>query len=126
MIAHRREGATSISRRNPNSRSHTIDTAEKIAVNRIVIEITPGNMNVRKSNPEPPGIRCDSPVPSTNRNRIGCASEVTIRGLFRRKRSSSRFHTTFTARQSSARVPCATRTGATCATLIGAPPSAAG
>src|SRR6476660_3745180 len=50
-IAPRRTGATSISRRNPNSRSHTIETAEKIAVNRIVIEITPGNMNVRKSNP---------------------------------------------------------------------------
>jgi hypothetical protein len=47
MIAHRREGATSISRMKPNLRSHTIETAEKIAVNRIVMAMTPENMKVR-------------------------------------------------------------------------------
>ena len=35
-------GATSISRRNPNSRSYTIDAAEKMAVNRTDIDRTPG------------------------------------------------------------------------------------
>ena len=105
MIAHRRDGRDEHLAQEPELAVPHDRDAEKIAVNRIVIAITPGNMNVRKSNPEPPGIRCDSPVPSTNRNRIGCASEVTIRGLFRRKRISSRFHTTFTARQSSASGP---------------------
>ena len=47
MIAPRRAGATSISRRNPNSRSQTIETAENVAVNRTVIVSTPGNTNVR-------------------------------------------------------------------------------
>ena len=46
-IAERRTGATSISRRKPNSRSHTIETAEKIAVNNRVIATTPGNRKVR-------------------------------------------------------------------------------
>ena len=35
-------GATRISRRNPNSRSHTIDAAENIAVNSTDIASTPG------------------------------------------------------------------------------------
>jgi len=41
-IAHRRTGATSISRRNPNSRSQTIEAAEKIDVNSTDIARTPG------------------------------------------------------------------------------------
>jgi ABC-2 type transport system permease protein len=41
-IEPRRTGATSISRRKPNSRSHTIDAAEKIAVNITAIARTPG------------------------------------------------------------------------------------
>ena len=44
-------GATSISRMKPNSRSHTIEIAEKIAVKRTLMAITPGNMKVRKSRP---------------------------------------------------------------------------
>ena len=43
----RRTGATSISRRKPNSRSQTIDSAEKMAVNSTVMPRTPGKMNVR-------------------------------------------------------------------------------
>jgi hypothetical protein len=35
-------GATSISRRKPNSRSHTIEPAEKIDVNSTDIASTPG------------------------------------------------------------------------------------
>ena len=35
-------GATSISRKNPNSRSQTIDAAEKMAVNSTDIASTPG------------------------------------------------------------------------------------
>ena len=35
-------GATSISRRNPNSRSQTIEAAEKIAVNSTDMASTPG------------------------------------------------------------------------------------
>ena len=42
MIALRRTGATSISRRNPNSRSHTIETAENIAVKSTDSASTPG------------------------------------------------------------------------------------
>ena len=38
--APRRTGATIISRRNPNSRSHTIETAEKIDENRIVMAMS--------------------------------------------------------------------------------------
>ena len=41
-MAQRRTGATSISRRNPNSRSHTIEAAEKIAVNSTDMASTPG------------------------------------------------------------------------------------
>ena len=44
-------GATSISRRKPNSRSHTIDMAEKIAVMTTLIATMPGNMNFLKSKP---------------------------------------------------------------------------
>ena len=42
MIELRRTGATIISRRNPNSRSHTIDAAENIAVNITERQKTPG------------------------------------------------------------------------------------
>jgi hypothetical protein len=97
-------GATSISRRKPNSRSHTIDTAEKMAVNRTVMARMPGNMNVRKSKPAPPGISLASPVPRTNRNRIGCTREVTIRILLRKKRIISRRQTTAIPRRSCCRV----------------------
>ena len=41
-IEARLTGATSISRRNPNSRSQTIEAAEKIAVNSTVMASTPG------------------------------------------------------------------------------------
>ena len=41
-IEPRRTGATSISRRKPNSRSHTIEAAENIAVNITAIASTPG------------------------------------------------------------------------------------
>ncbi len=41
-IEPRRTGATSISRRNPNSRSQTIEAAEKIAVNITAIASAPG------------------------------------------------------------------------------------
>jgi len=43
--AHRSMGATSTSFRKPNSRSHTIDMAPKIAVKRIDIPMMPGNTN---------------------------------------------------------------------------------
>jgi hypothetical protein len=41
-IADRLTGATSISRRNPNSRSQTIDMAEKIAIVTTLIATMPG------------------------------------------------------------------------------------
>src|SRR6266702_2187556 len=116
--APRRTGATSISRMNPNSRSQTIDTAEKIEVNSTVIASTPGNMKVRKSIPAPAfGIILASPLPSTRRNRTGWTSAVTMRGRLRRKRISSRRQTTRTARRSSASRPPASRTGATSVVL---------
>ena len=42
MIELRRIGATIISRRKPNSRSHTIDAAENIAVNITAMQRMPG------------------------------------------------------------------------------------
>ncbi len=41
-IEERRTGATIISRRKPNSRSHTIEAAENIAVNITAMQSTPG------------------------------------------------------------------------------------
>ena len=59
-------GATSISRRNPNSRSHTIEAAENVAVNSTEVARMPGNMNVLRSTPPVElSVRVDSPVPST-------------------------------------------------------------
>jgi len=43
--AERSIGATSTSLRNPNSRSHTIDIAPKIAVKRMAMPMMPGYMN---------------------------------------------------------------------------------
>ncbi len=44
--AQRGTGATSTSFRNPNSRSQMIEIAEKIDVNRMLMPITPGYMNL--------------------------------------------------------------------------------
>ncbi len=126
----RRMGATSISRRKPNSRSHTIDTAEKMAEKRTVMATMPGKMKVRKLDPEvagPPRTIVDSPVPSTNKNSTGWAREVRIRSRLRPKRMSSRRQTMRTARSSSRAAPPARRTAATsCAAVVviaGAPPA---
>ena len=59
--AARLTGATSISRRNPNSRSHTIDIAEKIAVETTLIATMPGNTNFLKSKPPVVPTRVDMP-----------------------------------------------------------------
>ena len=109
-IAPRRTGATSISRRKPNSRSQTIEIAENSAVNRTVIAITPGNMKVRKSTPPLEGSIRARPLPRMKRNSTGCINEVTIRSRLRAKRSSSRRQTTRTARKSSRIPPPASRT----------------
>ena len=50
-IDERRTGATSISRRKPNSRSHTIEAALKIAVNITDMHRMPGKMNVGQVQP---------------------------------------------------------------------------
>ena len=63
----RRTGATSISRKNPNSRSQTMESAEKMAVNSTVMPSTPGKMKVRKSTLPPPGTMGERPVPRMNR-----------------------------------------------------------
>jgi hypothetical protein len=44
-------GATNISRRKPNSLSHTMESAENIAVMTTLIATTPGYTNWRKLNP---------------------------------------------------------------------------
>ena len=73
----RRTGATSISRRKPNSRSQTIDAAENIAVNMTAIARMPGYRKVRSDRPPVlPWVSRERPLPSTNRNRNGCTSEV--------------------------------------------------
>ena len=117
-MAPRRTGATSISRRKPNSRSHTIDPAEKIAVNIVDIATTPGNRNVRRlSPPVPPETRVDRPVPSTNRNSTGWSREEMMRGLSWTNRISSRYHTIFIARRSCHRPASGNRVGATSAVV---------
>ena len=65
----RETGATMTSLRNPNSRSQTIEMAEKIAVKSTVIASVPGNMNWRKSTAPAcePDIAEPRPVPNTNR-----------------------------------------------------------
>jgi hypothetical protein len=61
----------------------------------------PGNMNVLKSTPPLEETSEERPVPSTSRKSTGWTSDVTSRSRLRRKRSSSRLHTTRTARASS-------------------------
>jgi hypothetical protein len=66
MIDPRRTGATSISRRKPNSRSHTMEMAENMAVNMTDRTRTPGKMNVLRSTPPVASrVRVAIPVPST-------------------------------------------------------------
>lgn len=48
---HRATGATSISRKKPNSRSQTMLIALKIAVDTTLIATMPGKTNFLKSNP---------------------------------------------------------------------------
>jgi hypothetical protein len=47
MICSRDTGATSVSLRNPNCRSHNRPTPEKMDVNRIDMPTTPGERNCR-------------------------------------------------------------------------------
>src|ERR1700677_5107894 len=63
----------------------------------------------------------EMPVPSTNRNRNGCVSDVRMRSRSRLKRISSRFHTTLIARSSLRRLRAGTRTRATSCGLPGCP-----
>jgi hypothetical protein len=86
-------GATSTSLRKPNSRSHTTEMAERIAVNSTAMHRMPGNMNWRKSSAPPAAddIAWPRPVPNTNRNSSGCASEAMIRARSRKKRMTSRY-----------------------------------
>src|SRR5215217_9359706 len=106
-------GATSISRRKPNSRSQTIEMPENAAVNSTEVASTPGNRKVRKSMSPLEAISDDSPVPSTNRNSTGWTSEETIRERSRPKRIISRCQTTAVPRTWWRRPAAGTRTAAT-------------
>src|SRR5947209_4043731 len=113
MIDVRRMGATSISRRNPNSRSHTTDTPEKTAVNITDVARTPGNRNVRKSTPWVlEDTTLDRPVPSTNSHSSGWMSPASRRRRSLTQRSSSRWVTMRTARRSLTSPDGARRMGA--------------
>src|SRR5262245_49787255 len=110
-IAPRRTGATSISRRKPNSRSQTTDAAEKSAVNITAIDSTPGNRKVRSPTPPvPAGTIDDNPVPSTNRKSSGCSKATTIRIRSRANLIISRCQTTLTTRRSPRRLRAGTVT----------------
>src|SRR3712207_7785396 len=68
------------SRRNPNSRSHTIEIPEKTAVNSTETASTPGKRKARKSTPGAPADTSDdSPVPSTKRRSEEHTSELQSR-----------------------------------------------
>src|SRR6202161_2435305 len=101
-IADMLTGGTSISRRNPNSRSQTIEAAEKMAVNSTDMASTPGYTNVLKLMPG--GSPCpaseDRPVPRTNRNNTGWTRLVTARSRSLLNLISSRYQTMRTARRS--------------------------
>jgi hypothetical protein len=98
MIEAREIGATIISRRNPNSRSHTSEMPAKAAVNSTEVASTPGNRNVGKLMSPPVSTMLPSPVPITKMNSSGCSSIDSIRARSCRKRSSSRRVTTQVAR----------------------------
>ncbi len=103
MIDDRRMGATSISRRKPNSRSHTTDTPENTAVNITDVASTPGNRNVRKSTSSwPTETTRDRPVPSTNSQSRGCTRPAASRRRSFTQRRSSRWQTMRAARRSAA------------------------
>ena len=85
-----------------------------MAVNITAMHRTPGYTNVRRLTPCVPAAAIrDRPVPSTNRNKKGCTSDVMMRRRSRLKRTSSRFHTTLIARASLRRLRAGTRTRAT-------------
>src|SRR5680860_1249211 len=68
----RRTGATIISRKKPNSRSHTMETAEKMEVKSTTMASTPGNMKVRKSMlPPAEGAIGANPVPQHKEEQDG-------------------------------------------------------
>jgi hypothetical protein len=96
-------GATSISRRKPNSRSHRMDTALNMAVVTTPMATTPGNTNCLKSTPPVSPTSGPSPAPSTTRKSTGCTKLVAMRIRARMKRRSSRCHTMATVRPSSGR-----------------------
>jgi hypothetical protein len=115
MMLLRRTGATSISRKKPNSRSHTIEIAENIAVKSVEVARMPGNMNVsRSSDPVLPWVSDDSPAPRTNRNSRGCTSAETKRVRSCSVRMRSRWTTILMARRSRPIVLAGTATLATC------------
>lgn len=89
----REMGATNTSRRKPNSRSQTIEMAEKMAVKSTAILNTPGKRNVWKFTPCDAPKLLDKPAPKINRNIKGCTSEVITRIQSRVKRRMSRYQT---------------------------------
>ena len=105
-------GATSISRRKPNSRSHTIEMPAKAAVNSTDIDSTPGNRNVLKSTPPVPAA-CDQRAQAAaeheqEQQRLGQRATAT-RVAVAPKRIISRCHTTSAARTSWPSPPWGTR-----------------
>ena len=71
MIAPREMGATIISRRKPNSRSHTREMPANAAVNSTDVASTPGKRKVRKSVLPPVSTMLPRPVPTTKMNSSG-------------------------------------------------------
>ena len=70
-------GATSISRRNPNSRSHTDrDAGERGGEQHRDRQHAREEERAEVHAPLPADMIDDSPVPSTNRNRTGCANDA--------------------------------------------------
>ncbi len=114
MIAAFEIGATSISRRKPNSRSQTSEMPANTAMNSTDIASTPGNRNVLKSTSSLVETTLPRPVPITKRNSSGCSSIATMRARSWVKRMISRRQTTDVARSSWRRPPSASSTlGAT-------------
>src|SRR4029453_6785831 len=118
-------GATSISRRKPNSRSQTMEMPENAAVNSTEGASTPGNRKVGKSPSPGEPISAERTVASTNRNSTGWTSEETIRERSRPKRIISRCQTTAAPRTWGRRPgggTCVAATGVGLTAVIASPP----
>src|SRR3989338_7211912 len=82
-------GDTSISRRNPNSLSHTTDIVENMELKRTVIPTMPGNMNCMYWAPDFTSMSFVNPEPTITSQMRGRIMVTTSLHLWRKNRLNS-------------------------------------